>query len=402
MRPKLAAWLVTGDLPPRLSGAAKNDVLLAPWLRRHGVEPTLVGHPLRGGPRPAAIGGVPVEWLPDPSRGLAKMLYAPAFLRLLARARPRPAIVRFRGFGLRRAACALICRRGFPDVRVAVQPACFGVDDPRSLAASGRGRYQRREMLSADALLAMNPALEEAFRDAGFPAERLGAVRNPVDLERFTPAGAVERRGLRSELGLAAAARVAVTVGGLSRRKGQAWITAALADTLRADPELRLLHVGAGADDLRRLGAPARRVAEARAVAREVGDGAALAALGDRVRLVGLVSDAAPWLRAADVFVQASTREGEANAVNEAMACGLPCVVPDSAVYAWQVPAGTAAIYPAGEGRALAEAVRGVLSSPETGRDMGLAARQQIAATRSPTVVAGDYAALLERMAGPR
>ncbi len=398
----LPVWLVTGDLPPGFSGAGRNDLLLAGCLARHGILPTLVSHRLPSGPAAqrasevppgrAELQGIRVLRLARPA-GAGKLLYPLELIARLALARPRPAVLRFRGFGLRRALCATACRRLFPKVAIAVQPACFGVDDPATLAATPWGGFKRRQLLAASTLLAMNRGLEESFADAGFPAERITAVRNPVDLERFAPAGPDARADLRRRLGLPASARVAVTAGGLSQRKGQAWITAAVADLMRREVDLHLMHVGPEADDLRRLGAPARRVAEARAVAEEIRRAAVDAA--GRVRLTGLVPDAAPFLRAADLFLQASTREGEANVVNEAMACGLGCIIPASEVYERQVQTASFFPYRAADPAALEATVSEVLARPDQARRAGLRARRWMEETRSPAAVGSDYAAAL-------
>ncbi len=392
---------MTGDLPPGFSGAGRNDLLLARSLADHGIRPTLVSHRFPAGPaaeRALEPEGVRVLRLARPA-GAGKLLYPLELLVRLGLARPRPAVLRFRGFGLRRALCAAACRRLFPKITIAVQPACFGVDDPATLAATPRGDFKRRQLLAADALLAMNRSLEDSFADAGVPAGRVAAVRNPVDTERFAPAEAGARDDLRRRLGLPAGARVALTAGVLSRRKGQAWITAALADLMRRETDLHLVHVGPGAGDLRRLRAPAPRVAEARAVADEIQRAAGEA--GDRVRLAGLVSDAAPFLRAADLFLQASTREGEANAVNEAMACALPCVLSDCEVYERQAPAADVFRYPVGDPAALASAAGEVLARPDAARRAGRRARRWIEETRSSSAVASDYATTLVAAIGP-
>ncbi len=395
----LPVWLVTGDLPPGFSGAGRNDLLLARSLADHGIQPTLVSHRLPIGPtteRALEPEGVRVLPLARPA-GAGKLLYPLELVVRLGLARPRPAVLRFRGFGLRRAFCAMVCRLLFPKIAIVIQPACFGVDDPATLAATPRGGFKRRQLLAADTLLAMNRALEDSFAGTGFPTERVTEVRNPVDTEHCAPAGPDARDGLRRRLELPAGARVALTAGVLSRRKGQAWITAALADLMHRETDLHLVHVGPGTSDLQRLGAPARRVAEARAVTEEIRGAAG--DVSDRVRIAGLVPDTASFLRAADLFLQASTREGEANAVNEAMACALPCVLPDCEVYERQARTADVLCYRTADPTALAAAVSGVLDRPDEARRAGLRARKWIEETRSPAAVASNYATAL-RTAG--
>ena len=56
------------------------------------------------------------------------------------------------------------------------------------------------------------------------------------------------------------------------------------------------------------------------------------------VLLVGYQKNPELYLQASDVFVHASCYEGEANVVNEALACGLPCILPDLPLYKDQAP----------------------------------------------------------------
>ncbi len=134
-----------------------------------------------------------------------------------------------------------------------------------------------------------------------------------------------------------------------------------------------------------------RRVAEARAVAEEI----RRVEVAGRVRLTGLVPDAAPFLRAADLFLHASTHEGETNAINEAMACALPCIIPASEIYERQVHRTSYSPYRAADPAALEAAVNEVITRPDEARRAGLRARRWMAETRSPAAVGRDYAAAL-------
>jgi glycosyltransferase involved in cell wall biosynthesis len=49
--------------------------------------------------------------------------------------------------------------------------------------------------------------------------------------------------------------------------------------------------------------------------------------LGHQVHFIGVVENVESWLRASDIFVLASNREGTPNSVLEAMASSLPCLV---------------------------------------------------------------------------
>jgi len=87
--------------------------------------------------------------------------------------------------------------------------------------------------------------------------------------------------------------------------------------------------------------------------------------LGDRVRFIGMApqNTLAELMSAADVFCLASSSEGWPNVVHEALACGTPVVATDVGAVRQMLPSpqlGT--IVPAGNGFALAAALRAVLT----------------------------------------
>jgi teichuronic acid biosynthesis glycosyltransferase TuaC len=146
----------------------------------------------------------------------------------------------------------------------------------------------------ADGLITVCAALAEPLVELGIPAERVTVLRNGVDLERFRP---YEKEAARAKHGFTR--RTLASVGHLIERKGHHHIIAALSDL----PETDLVIAGAG-PELGRL----QQLAAERGVA-------------DRVRFLGnLEQTALPELySAADALILASSREGWANVLLEAM-----------------------------------------------------------------------------------
>lgn len=83
--------------------------------------------------------------------------------------------------------------------------------------------------------------------------------------------------------------------------------------------------------------------------------------LGRQVHLLGLVRDPFPILRAGDLFVMTSSREGFPGALCEAMACGMPAV-------SFDCPSGPACI--------IRDGVDGVLVPPNDGVSLSVALRR--------------------------
>jgi len=159
----------------------------------------------------------------------------------------------------------------------------------------------RRAIARAAALIAVSAALKSELVALGAPDEKVTVLRNGVDIALFRP---VDRFSARAALGLTRP--TLLSVGHLIERKGHHRIIEAMTRL----PEFDLLIVGEGP----------QRDSLAALINRR--------GLADQVRLLGARPHAElPSLYgAADILVLASSREGWANVLLEAMACGTPVV----------------------------------------------------------------------------
>ena len=145
-------------------------------------------------------------------------------------------------------------------------------------------------------------ALKDAIVGLGGTAEKITVLRNGVDLELFKPQ---DRQAARATFGMNNTFAIA-SVGHLIERKGHHLVIEALA--LLPDAELYI--AGAGEEEGR-----------LRALADQLG-------AAQRVHLLGAIPQAKlrTLYNAVDCLVLASSREGWANVLLEAMACGTPVV----------------------------------------------------------------------------
>lgn len=157
---------------------------------------------------------------------------------------------------------------------------------------------------AADGLLAVSEALKADMVAMGMPEEKIAVHYTGLDSRRFFVR---DRAVAKATLGIEGT--LVVSIGALIERKGQAIVIAALAEL----PGVTLALIGEG---------PARAAFEAAARA---------AGVADRVRFLGSLPHEAiaDWLAAADAMALMSVNEGLANAWIEALACGVPIVIPD-------------------------------------------------------------------------
>jgi teichuronic acid biosynthesis glycosyltransferase TuaC len=152
-------------------------------------------------------------------------------------------------------------------------------------------------------------ALKRRLVGWGAPEEKVRVVLHGVDLTLFQP---IDRDEVRRRLGLSGT--VLLSVGHATPRKGHHLAIEALKDL----PEVTLLIAGDGwyEETLRGL--------------------AASLGVAERVRFLGQVDqeDLKEFYGAADALVLASSREGIANVLLEAMACGTPVI----ATAVWGTP----------------------------------------------------------------
>jgi glycosyltransferase involved in cell wall biosynthesis len=170
-------------------------------------------------------------------------------------------------------------------------------------------RMIRRAAAQADGLITVCQALKDRLVELGMAADDVVVLRNGVDLQLFRM---IDRQAARARLGLTR--RTLASVGWLVERKGHHHAIGAL----RALPDTDLLIVGDG---------PERARLERIAVQEGV---------SARVRFLGRIEQQQlpEVYNAIDALVLASSREGWANVLLEAMACGTPVVA--SAV--WGTP----------------------------------------------------------------
>lgn len=196
----------------------------------------------------------------------------------------------------------------------------------------------------------------------GYPLDAMVVIPNGFDLRAFHPDGAA-RAAVREELGIGADDVVIGVIGNYRREKDFPNFLAA-ARRVADRSSARFLLCGADLEPNNR---------ELVELIRAHG-------LADRVTLLGRRSDVSRVAAALDIGCSSSVSEGLPNAIGEAMACGVPCVVTDVGDCAYLVGKAGRVVArrdPVALASALLELVD---AGPARRRELGAAARRHITA----------------------
>jgi glycosyltransferase involved in cell wall biosynthesis len=197
---------------------------------------------------------------------------------------------------------------------------------------------------------------EDVIRAVGSRgASRTVVILNGIALPELPTSG--EREALRAELNLTPETVAAVTVGSLDRRKDPLTPARAAVDVAAGGKHLALLIVGEG---------PLR--SELENIERE---------MPAVVRVLGYRSDVERILRAADLYVVSSEREGLSFALLEAMSLGLPAVASTAPGNA-EALGGAGLLVPSGDVEGFAAAFSRFADSETERRELGGAARGRV------------------------
>lgn len=334
-------------------GGAEKMVLALAGAQRAagGVEPVLLCV-ARGGPleeeaarrdlswRVAGLGGV--RWL------------SPVFRLRRLLAETAPDVVHTHNFLSHLHAAPAAGMLGIPVVHTkhgrAVNPGRLGAPLRRML-------YERSARIVA-------VSAETAGRLAelsGIDRERIGVVYNGIDTGLLAPGdAAAEKRAARRSLGLPEEAIVIGAVSRLDPVKDHPAMLRAFARATDGRPDALFVIVGDG---------PKRGAIEALA---------AELALGDRLVMAGFREDVRPWLRAMDLFLQPSFREGLSLTILEAAAAGVPIVATAVGGTPEIIEDGASGtLVPAGDDEALAGAIGRFLADPAPFERMAAAALER-------------------------
>lgn len=278
---------------------------------------------------------------------------------------------------------AVLASRGLPLRRVISTRHGMGATRARAQRRSRERSWRddRLEWLYAKSMAFTHAvaAVCETARDEfqqrkDLPAQKIVAVPNGIQVDRFEPASADARQRLRQALGVPEDTRLAGFVGRLTWAKDHATLVHAFRRVCERLPHAGLVLIGDG---------PLRPALES--LAQSEGIAGRVFFLGDR-------NDIHALLRGLDLFVMSSVTEGYSVALLEACAAALPIVATRVGGNPEIVREGVnGALVASGAPPELAEAMVGILGNEDLALSMGRAGRDWVLKHGSLSTMAARY-----------
>jgi glycosyltransferase involved in cell wall biosynthesis len=383
--------MVTGVYDPETSGASLQCKQLIAGLQSAADFTVLTTSADRALPRRDVVDGTPVFRIyVDPAKPFTKLTATAAILRVFLSLAPRVDVLHIHGFSQKNILVSWLAR--LARIPIVMKLTSHGHDDAETMQRKGRASY--RVYQSVDRAIAVSPALERAWQNAGLDANRVIHIPNAVDAQRFHPPADGERATLKRAYAWDANLPVVLFVGFFSHEKRPDLLYRAWATLWGRGVRSTLVIVGATRSAYYEV--DAAMAEEMRADARRRG-------LQSHLVLVERAPDIENYYRAADIFALPTTREGLPNVLLEAMATGVAPVVSNlPGVTDWIVKDGISGrLVPPHDEAAFVEALRNLLENDALRESMGAAARRHVEEHFAPHITASRtldvYRALVPR-----
>ena len=362
---KINVLMVTGAYLPEINGAVRQCSLLINTLGKSVKYSILTGTSNKSNNGYDFVDGVSVIRVFMPKlRKFKPFIGAVQFYFHLIRILREVDLVHIHGFSKRNAIAILISR--VLQKKVVLKMTSYGHDDPISIKSGTSVLWKIFKLCHA--YIGISPAFLESYQKAGLLEHKYSFIPNGVDLDRYSSVSPNERQALKEKYGFATHDRLIIFVGHFSPEKRPMLIYKAWNRLCDQNINAKLIFIGRTRNNF------------------EVDDGIIEAIKQDAIQrgtiqlihFVESTPNVDEYLKIADVFVHPSIREGMPNALLEAMACALPCVVSDlPGVTDWLVDDGkTGILFRSNDPDTLARKIAPYLVENDFHQIIGLAARQ--------------------------
>lgn len=262
----------------------------------------------------------------------------------------------------------------------------FTLMTPQPLGILRRKLWHMLFVLS-NQIICLSPFMEQWAIDRGVSASKITVIPQGTNHIVFKPTKLNEKINLRNDLGLPIQDLLVTFVGGIIPRKGVDLLLEAWKLVSVEYPTAQLLLVGPIYIDNPELAEFYQRLKD------KIGK----SQLQRKVHFIGMVDNVVDYLRASDIFVLPSIREGLPSTLLEAMSCGLPCIITSFLGYSEYIARNSEEIIVVPrDADALSQAIINLLKSQELRMKLGAKARKRIEAKFSINIILQRYVNLFQ------
>ncbi|MBK6876964.1 MAG: glycosyltransferase [Ignavibacteria bacterium] len=281
--------------------------------------------------------------------------------------------------------------------KVVTETSLVGDDDPFSLGRFldwkdyFKPKYVRYLFYKmADAYVSKSSVITDIFRKSEIPMNKVYEISYAVDTDLFKPADEKLKSELRNKLGIWEKGKLILFVGGINERKGVHILVDAFAEVADESPELHLLIAG-----------PTYKYDQK--YIETIKGGITEKGLDGRIRFTEKsISNVDEYMRASDIFVLPSKKEGFPISVIEAMSTGLAVIGSDIPEIAEaQIDDGVdGLVFEQGDHMKLADAFRSLFLDSNLMANLGAEARKKAVSNWSTEIVDRKYRELYSNIRG--
>jgi len=371
-QPKIV--FITLEYAPVIGGAEKQTKTLAEKLAAEGFPVSVLTRWHKGLPVREVKNGVEIQrirtlWLPF----LSWLSFIGGVLLFVQRHKKENLILQAQILSvpaLAAACCAFLFNKPAL-VKLAAGGKGGNID---TLLHSRLGRYKINLLKeNLDYFIAINSEVRSELEQQGVVVRKIKYLPNGVDTDLYQPAGIAEKVKLKSSLKLGTGL-VILYVGRLHQVKNLAVLINSFGQMQATNPTAQLLIIGSGPEE----SSLKKQVVEKH--------------LTEKVIFLPMQEEVRPYLQAADIFVLPSQREGIANALLEAMACGLAPLASNIGGNKELIQDGTSGLLvEPGDASSLTTALSRVVADEKLRMRLGAAARQRVADHYSLAAIISGY-----------
>jgi len=311
--------MLTGAFYPDISGAGLQALSLCRSLSGRFTFHVITTTRQRDLSAFEILDGIRIYRIPlDPEHRVSKLTALWKFFLIFLKIRFQIELIHHHGFSDKTLWSILLAR--ISGLKILHKFTSAGDDDPASIQRRRFGRLKYWFLKHSNAFVSPSPALDHLIRQSTLPTAKIHLIPNGVDCRRFQPIPDPQHRLiLRRRLGLPESRNLILFVGFFSSDKApdiayQAWKD--------------LPPVRRDTADLIFIGSIQSRYSEiSQSLAETIQNDIRTHGFTGQIHFIEKTLTIEDYYQAGDCFIMPSRREGLPNALLEAMACGLPCIV---------------------------------------------------------------------------